>query len=102
MELWPGKTTALVGASGSGKSTIVQLIFRCYDPSAGQISVDGVDLKGWDTTHLHRCMALVSQEPLLFDTTIRQNLLYGIPEFSHADDPAAFEQVTEEAAKADC
>ncbi|CAE7325087.1 Tap2, partial [Symbiodinium pilosum] len=56
MELQPGKTTALVGASGSGKSTSVQLIFRYYDPLAGTILIDGVPMKDWDLTHLHRHM----------------------------------------------
>lgn len=73
----PGEMTALVGASGSGKSTVAALIFRHYDPTAGCISVDGVNMRDWDTVTLHERMALVAQQPLLFDTSIRNNLTYG-------------------------
>eukprot|EP00913_Durusdinium_trenchii_P032450 g30381.t1 len=86
MELQPGKTTALVGASGSGKSTTVQLIFRYYDPFEGTIFIDGVPLKDWELTHLHRHMALVAQEPVLFNTSVRQNLLYGLPQILVLDE----------------
>eukprot|EP00439_Symbiodinium_sp_Y106_P072976 s725_g13.t1 len=102
MELQPGKTTALVGASGSGKSTTVQLIFRYYDPLAGAILIDGVPMKDWDLTHLHRHMALVAQEPVLFNTSVRQNLLYGLPQCRIDSDPKDFEDQVIEAAKAAC
>eukprot|EP00913_Durusdinium_trenchii_P016589 g15593.t1 len=90
--------TALVGASGSGKSTIAALLFRHYDPSVGEILVDGVPLSDWEhrrvapfhggsfsgnrrevkeTSALHAQMALVAQQPLLFDTSVRNNLTYG-------------------------
>jgi len=101
-ELRPGRATALVGASGSGKSTVVGLVLRYYDPSEGQILVDGVPLRDWNLTHLHRHMAVVSQEPLLFETTIRQNLLYGIPD-AHVDESSdAFEVDMVQAAKNAC
>ncbi|CAJ1400620.1 unnamed protein product [Effrenium voratum] len=103
MELQPGKTTALVGASGSGKSTSVkQLIFRYYDPYEGAILIDGVPLKDWDLTHLHRHMALVAQEPVLFNTSVRQNLLYGLPQCRIDSDPKDFEEKMIAAAKAAC
>jgi len=73
----PGQMTALVGASGSGKSTAAGMLFRHYDPKAGAILIDGVDLKDWNTVELHSRMALVAQQPLLFDTSIRNNLTYG-------------------------
>merc|ERR1719454_1012011 len=101
-ELWPGKATALVGASGSGKSTAVGLVLRYYDPSKGQILVDGVPLRDWNLTHLHRHMAVVSQEPLLFETTIRQNLLYGIPEANVDSNSESFEEDMINAAKSAC
>jgi len=72
-----GQMTALVGASGSGKSTIAALLFRHYDPSAGDVLVDGISLRAWNTEHLHIHMSLVAQQPLLFDTSIRNNLTYG-------------------------
>jgi len=72
-----GQMTALVGASGSGKSTIAALLFRHYDPEVGEILVDGTRLSDWDTSALHSQMALVAQQPLLFDTSIRNNLTYG-------------------------
>ena len=76
-EMRQGEMTALVGASGSGKSTIVTLLFRLYDPDGGELLVDGVSLRDWDTRTLHSRMALVAQQPLLFDTSVRNNLTYG-------------------------
>ncbi|RCV32368.1 hypothetical protein SETIT_6G253500v2 [Setaria italica] len=72
-----GKTIALVGSSGSGKSTVVSLIERFYDPSAGQILLDGHDLKSLKLRWLRQQMGLVSQEPTLFATSIKENLLLG-------------------------
>nr|CAB3483843.1 unnamed protein product [Digitaria exilis] len=72
-----GKTIALVGSSGSGKSTVVSLIERFYDPSAGQILLDGHDLKTLNLRWLRQQMGLVSQEPTLFATSIKENLLLG-------------------------
>jgi len=72
-----GTMTALVGASGSGKSTVAAMLFRQYDPIAGAILVDDVDLRQWNTCALHSKMALVAQQPLLFNTSIRNNLTYG-------------------------
>jgi ATP-binding cassette, subfamily B (MDR/TAP), member 1 len=62
-----GKTTAIVGASGSGKSTIIQLIERFYDPEAGQISLDGQELKSLHLRELRRKIGYVGQEPVLFN-----------------------------------
>uniref|UniRef100_A0A0E0LY19 Uncharacterized protein n=1 Tax=Oryza punctata TaxID=4537 RepID=A0A0E0LY19_ORYPU len=72
-----GKTIALVGSSGSGKSTVVSLIERFYEPNAGSILLDGHDLRELNLRWLRRQMGLVSQEPALFATTIRENLLLG-------------------------
>ncbi|GJN04300.1 hypothetical protein PR202_ga21839 [Eleusine coracana subsp. coracana] len=72
-----GKTIALVGSSGSGKSTVVSLIERFYDPNAGQILLDGHDLRTLNLRWLRQQIGLVSQEPTLFATTIKENLLLG-------------------------
>ncbi|KAI7885366.1 P-loop containing nucleoside triphosphate hydrolase protein [Lichtheimia hyalospora FSU 10163] len=73
----PGTTLALVGASGSGKSTIAQLLQRFYDPIGGEILLDGVPLKDLGVQSLRKQIGVVSQEPVLFNTTIRKNLLLG-------------------------
>lgn len=73
-----GKTTALVGASGSGKSTIVGLVERFYDPLAGQVFLDGHDLKDLNVTWLRSQISLVSQEPTLFACSIKDNILHGL------------------------
>ncbi|BFZ61168.1 hypothetical protein YB2330_002227 [Saitoella coloradoensis] len=73
-----GKTTALVGSSGSGKSTIVGLIERFYDPCAGRVLIDGHDIKALNVKWLRTHLSLVSQEPTLFATTIYENVVYGL------------------------
>ncbi|KAG0314917.1 Multidrug resistance protein 1 [Dissophora globulifera] len=78
IEVKPGQTVALVGQSGSGKSTIVGLVERFYDPISGSISLDGVEIKDWNVTYLRDNIGIVSQEPVLFNTTIKQNIAYGI------------------------
>jgi ABC-type multidrug transport system fused ATPase/permease subunit len=77
-EVQPGQIAALVGHSGSGKSTCVQLIERFYDPTEGEILLDGKDIRTLDPRWLHRQISLVSQEPVLFRTTIRENIRYGV------------------------
>ncbi|KAF7126723.1 hypothetical protein RHSIM_Rhsim11G0017900 [Rhododendron simsii] len=72
-----GRIVALVGGSGSGKSTIVSLLERFYEPLSGQILLDGVDIKEFDIKWLRQQIGLVNQEPALFATTIRENILYG-------------------------
>ncbi|XP_027334787.1 ABC transporter B family member 15-like isoform X1 [Abrus precatorius] len=72
-----GKSTALVGQSGSGKSTIIGLIERFYDPVKGMVTIDGVDIKSYNLKSLRKQIALVSQEPALFGGTIRENIAYG-------------------------
>ncbi|XP_062004874.1 ABC transporter B family member 9-like [Rosa rugosa] len=72
-----GTTTALVGQSGSGKSTVIGLVERFYDPEAGEVFIDGVDLKKLHLRSIRERIGLVSQEPNLFTTTIRQNIAYG-------------------------
>lgn len=72
-----GKSTALVGHSGSGKSTVIALIERFYDPISGVVKIDGRDIKSYNLRSLREHIALVSQEPALFSTTIRENIAYG-------------------------
>ncbi|KAB2613956.1 ABC transporter B family member 15-like [Pyrus ussuriensis x Pyrus communis] len=73
-----GKSTALVGQSGSGKSTIIGLIERFYDPIKGLVKIDGQDVKSYHLKSLRKHIALVSQEPTLFAGTIRENIVYGV------------------------
>jgi len=75
----PGENLALVGESGSGKSTLVALLLRFYDVEAGAVLVDGLDVRRWDVAHLRECLALVSQEPLLFAASLRENIAMGLP-----------------------
>ncbi|KAG5524212.1 hypothetical protein RHGRI_031022 [Rhododendron griersonianum] len=77
LDIPPGKIVALVGGSGSGKSTIVSLLERFYEPLSGQILLDGVDIREFDIKWLRQQIGLVNQEPALFATTIRENILYG-------------------------
>ena len=76
---------ALVGPSGAGKSTVFNLILRFFDPEAGHISIDGQDLRDVTLASLRAAIALVSQDSLLFDDTVRANILYGRPGASEAD-----------------
>jgi ATP-binding cassette subfamily B protein len=76
----PGQTVALVGATGSGKSTLVSLIPRLYDPTAGQVLLDGVALPEYDPRELRRVMGVVPQDPFLFSETIAVNIALGLPE----------------------
>ena len=71
------QTIALVGESGSGKSTVVSLLQRFYDPDSGHITLDGVEIQKLQLKWLRQQMGLVSQEPVLFNDTIRANIAYG-------------------------
>ncbi len=72
-----GQTTALVGPSGAGKTTLVNLVGRFYDPTAGRLCVDGYDLRSVNVASLRQQLAVVPQEPILFADTIRENIRYG-------------------------
>ena len=80
-----GERLAIVGASGGGKSTIVQMIERFYDPTSGTIELNGIDLKNLNVKWLRDQIGLVSQEPTLFKGTIRENISYGSPGCSQED-----------------
>jgi len=89
LEIAPGETVALVGETGAGKSTIVKLIARFYDPSAGEILLDGIELKNLDLGAYRRQLGYVPQEPFLFRGTIRDNIAYGRPDATDAQVEAA-------------
>lgn len=78
LELKPGKMTALVGPSGEGKSTCVSLLERFYESQSGEILLDSEPLKSYDHRFLHKKIAVVSQEPVLFSGSIRDNIAYGL------------------------
>ena len=76
-ELKSGQTLALVGPSGCGKSTVVSLLERFYDPASGSLKLDGIDCRDLQLGWLRSQIGLVSQEPVLFDTSIADNIRYG-------------------------
>ncbi|MFE5486431.1 ABC transporter ATP-binding protein [Streptomyces sp. NPDC056527] len=85
----PGETVALVGTTGAGKSTVVKLLARFYDPSSGHVRVDGDDLRELDLTGYRRRLGVVPQEPHLFSGTVRDAIAYGRPDAADADVEAA-------------
>ncbi|KAI7900844.1 putative ABC transporter protein [Cokeromyces recurvatus] len=89
LKIKPGMTVAFVGPSGSGKSTSVQLLQRFYDPSKGSVILDGHDLKDYNVAWLRSQIGVVSQEPVLFNMTIKQNLLMGVVKEITNDDIVA-------------
>uniref|UniRef100_A0A8C0EE26 ABC-type xenobiotic transporter n=1 Tax=Bubo bubo TaxID=30461 RepID=A0A8C0EE26_BUBBB len=93
LKVQTGKTIALVGASGCGKSTTVQLLQRFYDPVQGEITLDGWDIRTLNVKWLRENIGIVSQEPVLFATTIAENIRYGREDISDAE----IEQAAKEA-----
>ncbi len=85
MVIEPGKITALVGLSGAGKSTIVNLLDKFYEPQKGTITLDGIDLREYDTQFLRENIGLVLQKNHIFDGTIEENILYGKPDATHEE-----------------
>ena len=86
-----GETVALVGPSGAGKTTVIQLIQRFYDPEAGQVTLDGVDLRDMARGDFRHAIALVPQDPVIFAASARENIRFGRPEASDAEVEVAAE-----------
>src|SRR6202008_314620 len=80
LKLDVGKRIAIVGPSGSGKSTLLNLILRLYVPDEGRVTIDGVDIRKVTLESLRRCMAVVFQENMLFNMSIRENIRLGKPD----------------------
>jgi ATP-binding cassette, subfamily B, bacterial len=89
LQIRPGETVALVGPSGAGKSTTFQLLMRFFDPAAGRVTLDGIDVRDLARTDLRRQFALVPQEPVIFATSARENIRFGRPGASDAEVEAA-------------
>lgn len=85
----PGSTVAILGATGSGKTTLVNLIPRFYDVTAGRVTIDGIDVRDVQQTALRRAMGIALQEPILFSGTVRDNIRYGRPDASDEEVIAA-------------
>ncbi|MDB5863388.1 MAG: transporter [Betaproteobacteria bacterium] len=85
----PGERVALVGPSGAGKSTVFGLLLRFYDPSAGRVLIDGADIRHCDALQLRRAVALVPQDPVIFATSVAQNVRFGRPDASAEEVRAA-------------
>ncbi|SER47808.1 ATP-binding cassette, subfamily B [Vreelandella subterranea] len=83
LHIQPGERVAVVGPSGAGKSTLLALLLRFYDPSQGQVTLDGYDIRTLDLVALRRVMGLVGQAPVLFSGTVAENLRYGDAEASN-------------------
>ena len=89
LDIRPGETVALVGPSGAGKTTVVQMILRFWDPDSGRVTIDGIDLRDMARADFRRAIALVPQEPVIFATTARENIRFGRPEATDAEVEAA-------------
>jgi ATP-binding cassette subfamily B protein len=85
LELEPGRTVALIGHTGSGKTTLASLIPRFYDPTAGRVTIDGADVRDVTLDSLRREIGVIAQDPFLFSATVRENLLFGRPDASEEE-----------------
>ncbi len=82
LEIAPGRNLAVIGHTGSGKTTLTALVPRFYDATAGRVLVDGADVRDVKLTSLRRAIAVISQDPFLFSTTVRENIAFGAPDAS--------------------
>ena len=82
LEIEPGRTVALIGHTGSGKSTLTALVPRFYDVTAGRLTIDGVDVRDVTLASLRRSIGVVSQDPFLFSDSVRENIAFGAPELT--------------------
>lgn len=82
LDIAPGRTVALIGATGSGKTTVGQLLPRFYDPTEGRVLLEGVDVRDLRLDHVRRAVGVIPQDPFLFSTSIRENIAFGRPDAS--------------------
>ena len=94
-----GKTVALVGQSGSGKTTMTDLVPRFYDPQQGSVQIDGVDIRQFSTYDLRALMGIVCQEPILFNDTVYNNITFGVDTTQPAPNGLTWQQAVEQAAR---
>ncbi|MBR4432053.1 MAG: ABC transporter ATP-binding protein [Paludibacteraceae bacterium] len=99
LEVPKGKTVALVGQSGSGKTTMTDLVPRFYDPQQGAITIDGMDIREHTTHDLRALMGIVCQEPILFNDTVYNNITFGVDTTQPAPNGLTWDQAVEQAAR---
>src|SRR5438128_3682940 len=80
LEIEPGRTVALIGHTGSGKTTLASLVPRFYDVDAGRVTIDGADVRDVSLVSLRRAIGVISQDPFLFSATVRENIAFGLPD----------------------
>jgi ABC-type multidrug transport system fused ATPase/permease subunit len=85
LEITAGKTIALIGHTGSGKTTLTSLVPRFYDATTGRVSIDGVDVRDVTLTSLRGAIGVIAQDPFLFSATVRENIAFGRPDLSHEE-----------------
>lgn len=99
LEIPKGKTVALVGQSGGGKTTLTDLVPRFYDPTSGEVTIDGTDIRRFRTHDLRALMGIVSQEPILFNDTVYNNITFGVDTNQPAPNGMTWQQAVEQAAR---
>lgn len=99
LDIPKGQTIALVGQSGSGKTTLTDLVPRFYDPTDGAVLIDGIDIRQFNTHDLRSLMGIVSQEPILFNDTVFNNITFGVDLSSPAPNNMTWQQAVEQAAQ---
>jgi ATP-binding cassette subfamily B protein len=85
LELAPGKTIALIGHTGSGKTSLTSLVPRFYDVTSGRVTLDGVDVRDVELKSLRHAIGVISQDPFLFSATVRENIMFGAPDLEDAE-----------------
>jgi ATP-binding cassette subfamily B protein len=83
LDVAPGRTIALIGHTGSGKTTLTSLVPRFYDTTDGRVLLDGADVRDVELTSLRRAIGVISQDPFLFSATVRENITFGAPELAN-------------------